>query len=322
MRYMALLAICGFSASALAGYGASSHKTGDEGMYEASSALDNNPDTCWQVKPDTENEGQTFYLDVPSGKVDKIAVMTGWNKSEKHFKKFHHLQQAKLELMSPKKQEDGTTKMVPVFTETLTFDDKMDWQMKDIADTKVGDEFRGGRVQLTVEKTFAGIDYPNLAMSEIRVHMVEYAEFGSSKLNEGIEFVDTPSSEQDDEHNGVNLIDANSRTYWAALGSDEKPTFTVSSEKYSLSSITFKAGPSTHARAKTIEIEADGNKGTYTLENNDKLQVVQLPTAMGYTGGVSGDVSVTVLEVYPGSKEGTGVAIADIGFRATGLAEF
>ena len=176
--------------------------------------------------------------------------------------------------------------------------------MVDLPDTKVGDEMGAGRIRFTVTETYSGKDYPNLALSEIRLY---FKEFEAGTLS-----IKTYPADEAEGHTGDLLADGNDRTFWASAGGTEAE-LKLKGSGYGLSSVGIKAGPKPYARPKTIELVANDMIVRHTMEDNDKLQWLLLPVVVGYTGSAWGTITVKVIDAYEGEK---GVAIAEVKLNA------
>jgi len=296
--------------TALAGYEASSFKREDrlgKNYWNAASALDSNLETCWRIHGEQKNEGSWIAIDTPTGEVDKIAMVIGWAKDEETFKDFARVKTARVELMNA-----GTDGGAILGEATISFEDKMGWQIIDVLDTKVGGEIFGGRVKITVTEVYPGKDFPSLAVSEVRVHL---KEFPAVSLGFG---ATVPSSETDG-HSGDMMMDDNARTFWAA--SADTATFSVKAPGYGLSSLGIQSGPKTHGRPKTVKVMANQVEVVQVLEDKPgEMQWLLLPALVGYTGGAWGDVQVEIVDSYPG--ESGGVAISEVKLNAASIEEF
>ena len=131
----------------------------------------------------------------------------------------------------------------------------------------------------------------------------------------------TTTSSAESGHAGDLMIDSNARSFWAAEKEGEQEvTFSVGS--YGVSSIGITPGPKTHARPKTVEVGTSSSSRPYTLEDKADTQWFMVPALVGYTGSSWGDLVLKVVETYPASTEGKGVAIAEVKFRATNVEDF
>ncbi len=298
------------SLPAMAGFEASSFKRearlGDN-YWNASAALDSTLGTCWMVDPEQNNRGQWIQLDVPSATVDKLALVPGWDKSDNDFFDYARIKKAKVEVF-----DMGGDSPVLKSETTIDVEDKRGWQIFDLTDTRVGGEIMGGRVKVTVLETYEGKDYPNLAVSEVLVHL---KEFSAESLT-----LTTPPSDVGS-GSGAALTDGSSRTYWASSAGAEKPSFGVSAPGYGLSKIGLQAGPSSFARAKTIEIQANNSATIHSVENNASMQWFLLPVMVGYTGSSWGEIQVTVMSVHDGGA-GKGVAFSEVKINASTVEDF
>ncbi|MEZ4237239.1 MAG: hypothetical protein R3F59_14025 [Myxococcota bacterium] len=309
MPTLALIALL-LPTAAHAGFDASSHKKEDKlgkNFWAVASALDSNPETCWQNDPEQSNNGSWLYIDVPGGEVDKIGMIIGWQKSEDTFFDYARIKSAKVEVYNLPVAGDP----VLVATHDIAFADKPGWQYGDIPDVKISGEGLGGRVKITVTDTYPGKDYPNLAVSEVRVHLKEF-EAASMQLARPF---DTGGETAD------KATDGNAKTFWT--GSGTQATFAVKAGGYGLSSLGLQSGPKAYARPKTVELTVNGATGTQTLEDKPgQMQWLLLPTVIGFTGGAWGDVDVKILDAYPGDVPTNGLAIAEVKMNAGSISDF
>lgn len=302
---------CLVPAVALGGYQASSFKKESKlgsNYWNVASALDGNLETCWMADPEKENRGQWLELDVPVGHVDKLALVAGWDKSEEAYFDYVRMKKVKVEIFNP---DNDNAK---VLEQILELEDKRGWQTMDLNDTKVGGEFSGGRVRVTILDVFEGKDYPMLAVSEILVHMKEFPV-----VNPQVE--GAPSSEEDG-HEANYLVDENTRTYWAASDTEDPQSVTFSVGNYGVSSVGIQAGPKPYARPKTVDIAVDGGSKKVTMKDTGDMQWFLVPALVGYTGSAWGTVKLSVIDTYPATAEGKGVSLDEVQFRATNLEAF
>lgn len=299
-----------FCSTALAGFGVSSEKKDSrfgEGAFSAASAIDSNLETSWQSNPENDNVGQWIKIDVPVAGVDKIGMVNGWAKSESTFKDYARIKAAKVEVFS--KGMDGE-KMIG--EQTLQFADVMDWQVVDMNDLKIDGDF-GGYVKVTVTEVYPGVDYPNLAVSEVRVHLTEFAA-------ETLGLAEDPEA-GDPKHEAPDMLDGNAKTYFVAKGQDL--SLTAQASGYGLASVGLQAGPATHARPKTVVVKANGAEAKQVIPEDAKgMQWVLLPSLVGYTGGSWGDVQVQIVDSWPGSKAENPLAIAEVKLNAATIDDF
>jgi hypothetical protein len=305
------LALLLLALPAFAGFEVSSFRKEDKlgkNYWNAQSALDSKPETCWQVDPEKNNVGEWLALDVPAGEIDKLAMITGWGKSDETFSDYARVKAAKVEIM-----DSGAGTSTVVATHTVTFEDKNGWQIVDLPDTKVGGEVLGGRVKVTVTEVYPGKDFPSLAVSEVRVHLKEFDAASGT-------YARPPDSEAGS-NTGDLAWDGNAKTFWAATGSTAN--FAVKAPGYGMSSIGFQSGPKSHARPKTLEITANQTTSTVVLEDKPGQMVYALlPCLVGYTGGAWGDVEIKVLDAYPGDVASNGIAVAEMKVLAGSIEEF
>jgi hypothetical protein len=311
MRATLLAAALLVPAVALAGFGVSSHKKSSRGgdtAHAAGAALDGDLKTAWLVDPEQENKGSWIEVDVPASKVDKLSIVVGWAEDDERWADHARVKAARIEVLSL----DGAEPKV-VLQKDVVFEDKQDRQVVDLPDPAVGGEFSGGRVRLTVTDVYPGKDFANLAVSEFLVHLVEFDSL--------ILHLDEEPSASGDGHPAMNLVDGNSKTFWESVGGGIGASFAVSSGRYSASSVGLLPGPTTHARPKTIEVSQTNVTRTYTVPDKAGWHWFELPPVVGYNGSGVGPVTVTVTEVYPGSKSGE-LAITDVKLKATVLDAF
>lgn len=304
-----LLFLC---AAASAGYEASSEKRDSrfgEGAFSIRSAIDSDLATAWQCDPEKDNIGQWLQIDVPASSVDKISLVPGNGKSEDTFKDYARVKKAKVEVFSKALGGEPPTK---VGEQTITFKDELGWQVVDLTDVKIPGNI-GGTVKLTVEEVFPGKDYPNLAISEMRVHLTEFpAE--TLALSE-----DPPAG--DEKHEAPDLLDGKTTTYFVAQG--PSVTLNATASGYGISSVGLHAGPATHARPKTVTVKANNAEITHTIAEDAKgMQWLLLPTIIGYTGSAWGDVTIEVVDSWPGSKPENPLAIAELKMNASTIDDF
>jgi hypothetical protein len=298
--------------AALAGFEASSFKRPNrsegKNYWNAGSALDNNMETCWQVDPEKPNEGQWISVDVPAGTVDKVAAVVGWQKDDNTFGDYARIKSARVEIFNL--GNGGEPELVG--EGTVEFEDKPGWQIVDVPDTKVGGEILGGKVKIHVTGVYEGKDFGHLAVSEVRVHMLEFPA-------ETLDFATVPDSEVDG-HSGADMIDNNARSFWAATG--DTASFAMKAPGYGLASLGVQSGPKSYARPKTIKITAQQNTVTHVLEDKPgEMQWALLPVLVGYTGGAWGDIQVEIVDTWPGDA-GNGVAISEIKLNAGSIEDF
>lgn len=285
-----LTALAGFRVSSVYDRGKNAHE------FDAASAIDDKPETAWLLHPESDQVGEYIEIDLPKSTVDKIAVMVGWEKDDKHFKDYGRVKSARIELFTD--TDDGVKR---VYEKAITFEDKRGLQVIDIDDTAVGSELAGGKARMTITGIYPGADYPSVAVSEFRVILKE---------------MDAPAAVVGDEpasidgHPFENALDDNARTFF--VSESDKPTFTVAAEGFGVSSIVITPGPKAHARPKTIEVTCADQTRTFTLKDEPKPQSFALPAIVGYTGSAWGSIKVEVKDTYPGTKPGVGIGAVKI----------
>ncbi len=294
----------GMSSTAFAGYEASSFKREAKrgaNFWNAGSALDGNLESCWMIDPEDKNVGQWIQMDLPSGTVDKIALVPGWDVNDNKFFDYARLKKIRIEIFTM----DGTTPK-QVGEHTADLEDKRGWQFVDFEDAKIGGEIFGGRVRVTVLETYDGKDYPSLGVSEFRVHLKEFPA-------DTLQISTQPDAEPG--HLGDLMLDGNTRTFWAAPSGDDPPSFGVSAPGYGFGSLGITQGPKTHARPKTVEIESQNIGITHVMEDKAGMQWLLMPVIVGYTGSSWGSATVKIIDTYP-AESGNGVAISEIKMTA------
>jgi len=297
-----IAALIAFSAPVLAGPEASNFRPENKkgaNYWSAKAAIDGNMETAWQVPGDSANTGEWVRYDVPAGTIDKIAIYPGWGKSEETFADYARIKSVKVEVFCC----TGDDKQNLLYTTELQVEDKPELQVLDIEDTKLGNEMGfGGKVKITITGFYEGRDFPNLAVSELLIHMKPYDAASVISEISGESGSNLRDMMQDDDP----------RTFWAGPAD---ASFTFEASGYGVSAVAIQPGPASHARPKVVKVTANDRSVTSTLENNDQVQYAPVPSIMGYTGSAWGDVKVEILEVYPGGVPE--VAIAEFKAQAT-----
>ncbi len=290
MTLTASLVLLSLIPSAQAGAVVSSFKaSGRSGLneYNAQAAIDGNLATAWQLPGESSNIGEHLTLDVPKSVLDKVGMVIGWQESEKKFSDYSRIKTIKIEAEA----YDENNELQPAGTATATFEDKMGWQVVDIDDITIGTDFFGGKVKITVTEVYPGKDYANLAVSEVLLHMAE--QFSPTlKI--------TSVSGEDGTNVQANLVDANDKTFWVA--DSQGASLTVEAEGYSLSRIGMKAVSKEYDRAKKVKVSVKGRSEEFELADTLNLEWLYIPAVIGFTGSAWGEVTIEVLETYPGTK--------------------
>ena len=289
---------------AQAGFEASSYRKesrrGDN-YWNAGSALDGRMETAWAVDPEQKNEGQWIQIDTPSGEVDKIAMVIGWDENENNFYDYARVQKARVEAWST--SISGEPKQV--LEEDIEFEDKRGWQTIDVTDAKMGGEMGGGRVRITVLEVYPGKDYPSLVVSDVRVHLKEFPA-------ETMMVKDMPANAVDG-HGGELLEDTKENTFFAT--EDKATRFTMGASGYQMASVGFKSNASGWARPKNVVIRTQGLEAEHTLADNGDWQWVLCPVVAGYTGSAWGTIEIEVKDTY----EGKGLGISEMKLNAAAI---
>lgn len=289
-------------AAALAGATASSFKKETRlgaNYWNGQSAVDGKLETAWMVPGESTNLGEWIQVDVPRGTVDKLAIVPGWAKDDETWSDHPRIKKAKLDIYCCADSEA----MAITGTTEVSFEDKPGWQIIDITDLEVGNELFGGRLRLSVMEIYPGADFPNLAVSELVVHLKEFNAKVSIAESSG-EAAGFPAT---------NAVDENPKTFWVV---DPKgAALTFSAPGYGVSSVGFTHGPKEYAHAKVVKITANGREQVTELPNTPGVHFAPVPAVVGYTGSAWGDVQVEIVEVHPGTKPE--LAIAELAVKAT-----
>ena len=301
----ALIALS-FAAEALAGAKASNFKPErkrGENYWNANSATDGNPETAWMVPGESENKGEWIMIDVPKLTIDKLGMNIGYALSEETFTDYARIKSVSIELFQYSDMQD----LEPIPGQIkATFEDKPGWQVVDIDNAEITSD-SGGKVKITIEEVYEGRDYPNFAVSELLLYPTEFEV--ATSINE--------VSNEMAEHSSLDAIDDNSRTFWAADA--EGASMSVEVAGYTISSIGIQPGPSSFARPKKVKITAGPRSVEVELTNSGDVQWFEIPSTSGFSGYWA-DVTMEVLEVYPGSNPK--VAIAEVDLKAVAYAGF
>ena len=173
----------------------------------------------------------------------------------------------------------------------------------------MGGDLFGGKVRLIITGMYEGRDYPNIAVSEVLVHLIEFD--AASKILE--------ISDEADGKVRENMLDDNNKTFWA--GEAEGASLRFEASGFSLSTVGIRPGPKGYARAKTIELEANGRIERHELADSWDIQWVILPAITGYTGSAFGDIALRVIDTYPGTSSPL-LAISELDTKATAYEGF
>ncbi len=268
--------------------------------WNAPAAIDNKKETCWMVPGESENLGEYVILDVPKGEVDKIGMIVGWAKDDDTFMDYPRVKSVRVEVFSYNEDRD----LISVGTADASFEDKNGWQVVDIPDIKLGTEEAGGKVKITISGVYAGRDFPNLAVSELLVHLKEFD--AAPKI--------TAVSSTDSGRVQESLFDANPKTFWS--GAAEGAEITLDSVGFGFSRIGIAPAGKDLARAKKVKVSV-GNRSLITeLPDAAGPQWADVPAMNGYSGSAWGELKLEILETWPGSKSQS-VGISEITAKAT-----
>ena len=296
--------------TAEAGFKASSFrkeaKRGDN-YWNAGSALDSRFETAWMVNPEQKNEGQWIEMDTPAGETDKLSIVVGWDQDDNTFGDYARIKKARVEAWTTEPGSDDKQ----VLEHEVDFEDKRGWQTVDIPDAKMGGEFGGGRVRITVLEVYPGKDYPNLAVSEVRTLLKEFPA-------ETMQITTYPEEAEDGR--GPNFMeDTKESTCWGAPAGVTSSQFKFTAAGYGLSSIQLKPAGKPYARPKTVELEANDMIIEHVMEDSSDWQSLLLPVVVGYTGSAWGTITVKIKDAYEGDK---GLGICEIKVNAATIEDF
>lgn len=269
--------------------------------WNAASAIDGKLDTCWMLPGDSANRGESVTIDIPKGEVDKIGMIIGWAKTDETFKDYARVKEVKVEAFSYNEDRQ----LVSVGTANATFEDKNGMQVVDVTNFPVGTDEAGGKVKITVVDIYPGANYPNLAVSEMLVHLKE---------SDTTPKVETASG-ADGGHGQELMSDANPKTFWAGPAADA--TLTLSTAGFGLSRIGITSGPKDYSRAKKVSVTVGGRTSEAELPDAAGPQWIDVPAMNGYSGSAWGEIELKILDTYPGTKVAGSVAISELTAKST-----
>ena len=307
---LSLAGLSFFSTSAEAGAVASAFKRETRrgaNFFNAQSAIDGNPETCWMVPGESENIGETILIDVANSTIDALGMIVGWSLNEETFTDYYRIKTVRMEVLS----YDDNQELVPVAQRDVEFADVPEYQIIDIEDVVLDQGYSGGKVRLTITEVYEGRDYPNFGISEVAVFLQEF---------EAPARISAASSET--QGNGLSsLRDDDASSVWSA--NVEGAGFTVSSHDYSVSSIGFSSPRSQDfARPRNVRVSIQGASTDHELEDSSGVQWVRVPAIMGYNGGGFGDITVEIIDTYPGTTHATEVGLSELEIRASAYQGF
>ena len=268
--------------------------------WSGAAAIDGKPDTCWMISGETANEGQSITIDLPKSEVDKIGMVIGWAKDDDTFKDYARVKSVRVEVLSYNEDRE----LVNVGTADATFEDKNGLQIVDIPDMKLGNDEAGGKIKITVSAVYPGRDYPNFAVSEVMVVLKEY------DANVSVSAV----SASDTGHTQDLLMDANPKTFWAAPVPGA--TINIATSGFGVARISLAPGPKDYARVKKLKLGVGNRSVDIELPDAAGPQWFDVPPINGYTGSAWGEITLEVVETYPGAKSQS-VAISELSAKAT-----
>lgn len=302
MKKLPLLALL-IPVVAFAGASASAFKTDSReaaNAYNANSAIDGKVETAWMVPGESANRGEWIMIDVPKGTVDKIRIFPGWGKSDETFTDHPRVKKLKIDVLCCADSEQMTT----TGTVHIDVEDKAELQEIDFEDLTVGlDGIFGGKVKIWIVDIYEGVDYPNVAISELTVVMKEFDAVAGFSEDSGA----------DGAHSIMDTIDDSTKTFWTSP--TQGASFTFSADGYGLSSFDIQHGPAGYAKVKKIQVTANDVVNVVDVTDKPGWHKIEIPGPYGYTGSAWGEIEVEILEVHPGSKPE--VAISEFKAKAT-----
>lgn len=270
--------------------------------WNAGSAIDGDPETAWMVTGESENKGEWIQIDGPGGatSLTAISMITGYAASEEKFFDYSRVKEIRIDVL----EYDATMELKPTSnSRIIQFEDKMEEQIIRMDELPIESQ-NGGKFKITITDFYPGKDYSALGIAEVMLHLKEYdTEVKIVGVENGAEGSDE-----------LDLIDKSSKSYWLA---NTGAKITLSG---TMSSIGIVSGPVNHARPKKIKVSTGGRTLTHELQNTSKEQWVLVPSVTGYTGSNWDDVTIEILEVYPGKKEQ--IAITELKQKVTSFSRF
>lgn len=258
-------------------------------------------ETAWMVPGESENIDEWIMFDVPKVSISAIGMNVGWAESESSFKDYARVKKVRVEAFEYNDSMELVAAGKPI---ELEFADEMGLQVVQLPEPLKGAKGTNGKVKLIVKDVYAGVDFPNIAVSEALIFLTEF----------DVPYEIKEIGHEDDKNSREALIDQDPKTVW--VGPAAGASFTLSSPSAALASITLDhAGPN-YARPKKVELTAQGRSRTVELPDGPP-QSLWVPTVFGYTGGSWGDVDIKVLEVYPGKKAKDQLGLKEIGAKAS-----
>lgn len=304
MRPLILAALL-LPATAWAGAKVSHFQKGkpDANAHNGAAAIDGRTATAWMVPGESDNKGEWIEIDLPQGEVDKLGIFPGWDKTEETFKDYPRIKKVRVDVYAL----DDSQAPQQVGTATIDVADKREWQVFDMPDAKIAAGLFGGKAKVTVLEIYDGDDFPNFAMSEVQLYLKEFdATVKVSSISAGAEKQEA-------------LLDQNPKTSWTAPGGTAE--MTIDASGFGVSSIGFQPVGKDYARPKTVELTIGPlTKTTVLADNLKEAQFAECPGSNGFNGGAFGEITVKILDVYPGTKPEIGVA--ELKARATSLETF
>ena len=259
-------------------------------FWNANAAIDGKKKTAWMVKGDSKNVNEWIMIDAPNGasSLDKVAILPGFAKSDETFKDYARVKSFRIEAL----KYNNKMELKPTGNSAkITLKDKKEMQTIDIPKNLKIDSESGGKYKFIVTAVYPGKDYPNFAVSEIRLYLEDF------KVAPKVVAAENAGSKDDVSQ----LIDGKKKTFWTGKANMK---LGIEAGNASISRLGIMPSSSKKfARPKKIKITTSGRTTTKTLADKNKVQWVWIPSVTGYPGGSSYDtIYVEVLETYKGKN--------------------
>ncbi len=297
------------SSSALAA-GASSLRVDDSaapGAHAAARLTDGDPATVWIEGAEGPGVGESFWIDLPRSRVERVTLFPGHGASPRTFKRWSRLERVTVTLYTA--GERG--RMGAVATVEHTFADRFEAQDVLVGGVLVGDELTGGRLEVTIRSVYPGEGEADTAVGELAVHLSEFRA--------------TAEAFQLDARSGygeAHLVDGDPATPWvSARGAPTR--FELRATDYGVAALVF-TGPrdaklaKSCARPREVVVKVGDVVTQATLKDTAAPQRVALPVTGGYSGAAMGPIEVRIESTWPGAQT-PNVVLGDVEVRATHL---
>ena len=294
--------------SANAGATASKFKKNSQGggsnRWNAMSAIDNNKDTAWMVPGESENTGEWIQIDAPDGSfstVNQVGLINGYAKTDETFTDYGRIKKARIEAWE---YNDDMVLVNSQRSVDVEFKDSADLQMIKLKTPIQVKSTGGGKYKFVITEIYPGEDYPNIAISEVRIYLDDF------KVNPTVEETENGIEGSDED----NLNDKKKNSVWIG-GAGAK--IGVEAGDASITQVAITPGPAKYARPKTVKVSIRNMSNTYTLKNSSKKQWLWTPSSSGYPGGAYDTVYIEVIDTYKG-KSSQDVSIGEIEAKGIG----